>query len=172
MKSLNQFSIPVQGLKEGVHHFNFTIDQEFFKHFEGSPINESNFEVKLILDKRADMLVLQFDSAGSIRTECDRCLAKINLPIQDSQQLIVKYSVEEREEAEVIYVSREMTEFNVAKFIYEYICLAVPMIKTYNCEDENPSVCNNEVVNRLNLEETEEEKTNPIWDELNKLKDN
>ena len=71
MKSLNQFSIPIEGLKEGVHHFNFEIDEAFFKNFENSPIQESNFEVKLSLDKRADMIIFDIDSAGSFRTACD-----------------------------------------------------------------------------------------------------
>jgi len=169
MKTLNHFSIPIQGLKEGVHHFNFDIDQEFFKEFENSPIQESNFEVQLTLDKRADMLVLDFDFKGSFRTDCDRCLADINLPVKSSQQLIVKYSEDEREEVELIYISSERSELNVARFIYEVICLAVPMIKTYNCEDENPKVCNEKVVNFLEKKEDSQE-SNPIWDELNKLK--
>lgn len=170
MKPLNQFSIPIQGLKEGVHHFNFNIDQEFFKEFEHSPIQESHFEVQLTLDKRADMLVLDFDFEGRFRTDCDRCLAEINLPVKSSQQLIVKYSEDEREEIELIYISPERSELNVAKFIYEFICLAVPMIKTYNCEDEKPKVCNEKVVDFLKKKEDSQE-SNPIWDELNKLKD-
>ena len=124
MKTLNHFSIPIQGLKEGVHHFNFDIDQEFFKEFENSPIQESNFEMQLTLDKRADMLVLDFDFKGSFRTDCDRCLADINLPVKSSQQLIVKYSEDEREEVELIYISSERSELNVARFIYEVICLS------------------------------------------------
>lgn len=172
MKSLNHFSIPILGLKEGVHQFNFNIDQGFFKEFENSPIQESNFEVQLTLDKRADMLVLDFDFEGSFRTDCDRCLADINLPIKDSQQLIVKYSEDERDEIQVIYISSEHTELNVARFIYEFICLALPIIKTYNCEDENPRVCNDKVVDFLDKQQDSKESNNPIWDELNKLKDN
>ncbi len=100
-------------------------------------------------------------------------MANIQLPINDQQQLIVKYSLEEKEEAEVIYLYHETSELNVARFIYEYICLAMPMIKVYDCENEDPSICNEEVFKYLDQEPEKEEKpNNPIWDQLNELKDN
>jgi len=48
MESLNHFSIPIQGLKDGVHPFKFQIDRTFFKLFEESPIEEGKFEVNLL----------------------------------------------------------------------------------------------------------------------------
>ena len=98
-------------------------------------------------------------------------MAEINLPIEDSQQLIVKYSENEREEVEVVYINMGTTQFNVAKYIYEFICLAVPMIKTYDCESEKPPVCNSKVVKYLDqaAKRKESKESNPIWDELNKL---
>ncbi len=175
MESLKHFSIPIQGLKEGVHLFDFQIDPVFFSHFEDSPIVEGNFAVKLSFDKRPDMLVLDFDLEGTVGTECDRCLANINLPVKDQQQLIIKYSLEEKEEAEAVYILRGESELNVAKYIYEYICLSMPMIKVYDCENEDPSVCNDEVFDYLDRtvdsESDSTETSNPIWDQLKQIKD-
>ncbi|MEM8908525.1 MAG: DUF177 domain-containing protein [Bacteroidota bacterium] len=171
MESFNHFSIPIQGLKDGVHPFEFQVDSVFFRLFEDSPIEKGHFTVQLSFDKRPDMIVLDFDLAGTVGTACDRCLAAIQLPVKDQQQLIIKYGLEEKEEAEVIYIYRETSEFNVAKYIYEYICLAMPMIKVYDCERENPRVCNEEVFKYLDQKEEEAPSENPIWDQLKNLKE-
>ena len=127
MDALKAYSIPIKGLQNGIHQFVFHIDKSFFEHFENTPIEDSNIEMTLSFDKRSDMFVLHFDFQGTVNTNCDRCLAKIDLPLADKQRLLVKFSeTEEMEEADVIFISREDHELNVAKYIYEYICLALP----------------------------------------------
>ena len=119
------------------------------------------------------MYILQFDFQGTVKTECDRCLVEIDLPITDSQQLVVKFSEDtESEEAEVIYISPETQQLNVAHFAYEYICLALPLIKTYDCENDENRVCNEEMLDFLEQEKEETKENsgaNPIWDELKNL---
>ncbi len=179
MDPLISYSIPVKGLRDGIHQFDFQIDRSFFEHFEHSPIEEADVRVQLELDKRPDMYVLQFELEGTIATQCDRCAADIGLPIADSQRLLVKLSNEEEvEEADVIFISPEAQKLNVAVYIYEYICLAVPLIKVYDCENDENRKCNEETLRYLSNggqdaeEEKEEEVSNPIWDELKKLKNN
>ena len=99
------------------------------------------------------------------------------LEIPDSQRLLVKFSLEEQpEEAEVIYINPEAPQLNVAKYIYEYICLAIPLFKVYDCENDDPRPCNEEALRFLSNgghteeeAEKEEEEPNPIWAELKKL---
>ena len=172
METLNQFTIPLEGLKDGMHQFDFQIDRGFFNHFEQSPIQEGNFDLKLFFDKRPDLLVLTFDFKGSFSTNCDRCLEAIELPMKNSEQLLVKYAEAPSEEADVVYIERGTQQLNVAKYAYEFICLSIPMIKVYDCEeDENPP-CNQAILDQLyNEEEVEEEETkNPVWDALKDLK--
>lgn len=179
MDSLVQYSIPVKGLRTGTHQFDFHIDSEFFKLFENSPIADGNIELTLLFDKRPDMYVLQFDFEGTVKTECDRCLEFINLPVSDSQRLVVKFSEtaeSEAEEADVIYIHPESQHLNVANYIYEYIILSMPFMKVYDCENDDNRVCNQEMLSYIqNVEESEEEtERNPLWEELKNLniKDN
>ncbi|MCP3928950.1 MAG: DUF177 domain-containing protein [Bacteroidetes bacterium] len=173
MDALIPYSIPVRGLHEGMHQFDFQIDKNFFSCFEDSPIEEGNIDMRMYFEKRPDMYILVFDFKGTIKTACDRCLAAIDLPIKGDQQLIVKFSEEEREEAEVVYVTPGIQSIKVAKYIYEFICLAIPMIKVYACEEAENPPCNKEMLKYLEEDVPEEEKKtteNPIWDELKKLK--
>jgi uncharacterized metal-binding protein YceD (DUF177 family) len=167
MKSLLPFSIPVKGLRPGVHEFDFQIDRRFFKAFEASPVNDGQVSVRLLFEKRPGLYVLSFHLEGMVKTECDRCLALIDLPISADQQLLVKFSEEnEAEEADVVYINPEDSHLNVAQFIYEFIILALPMIKVYDCEnDENPK-CDWEMLKYLDGENQDQEASNPIWDAL------
>lgn len=172
MDALVQYSIPVKGLGNGIHQFDFQIDKTFFTNFKGSPVGAANIELVLHFEKRPDLFVLQFDFKGTVKTECDRCLAQIDLPLSGSRQLLVKFSEEGiKEEAEVLFISPGTQKLNVAKYIYEYICLALPLIKVYDCEQDDNAPCNLEMLEYLERETEREGSTaNPAWDELKKLK--
>ena len=92
MDALKEFIIPIEGLSEGVHQFDFQLDQDFFNHFKNDLIAEGQFDLKLYFDKRPDMIVLTFDFDGAFRTACDRCLEHINVPLRDRQQMMIKYA--------------------------------------------------------------------------------
>lgn len=175
MDALIQYAIPVKGLRPGDHQYEFDIDQAFFAAFEGSPVTEGQVHIELDFDKRPDLIVLTFDISGTVKTECDRCLAAIHLPIEDQQQLIVKFSEEEvPEEADVVFIHPESAQLNVARYIYEFICLAIPMIRVYDCESESPRPCNEEMLRYLkNTEnpdvEQDDKPDNPVWDVLKNL---
>ena len=174
MEGLVEFSIPIKGLGDGVHRFDFHIDASFFKHFESAPVEEGDIDLTFLLDKRPSMYVLEFDFEGTVNTACDRCLAPIDLPISGHQRLLVKFSFEEEdEEADVVYISPETQKLDIAKYVYEFIVLAIPMIKVYDCQEEEDPPCNVEMLRYLEGAEdagpSEEEATeNPIWEELRK----
>ena len=153
MKALEEFSLPLKGLHNGVHHYEFVIGSDFFKNFEESPIPGGNLTVGMELDKKPSMLVFDFDLSGRVEAICDRCLADINLPISGEYRLIVKYAEEDKVEGDVVYIHRETTSFNVAKYIHELACLSLPISKVYECEDEEEPPCDEETLERLEAEE-------------------
>jgi len=115
------------------------------------------------------MIVLTFDLEGTVLSTCDRCLDPFQLPINDAQQLLIKYGLEEKEEAEVAYILKGTPELNVARYVYEYICLAVPISKY--CTDSDDKDCNEEMTQYLDSDSSTEEKANnPIWDALKDIK--
>lgn len=164
------YSIPVQGLKIGIHRFKYTLDSAFFRHFEDSPIAEGCIEADLQLDKRSDMLLLDFQLKGYINAECDRCTAPIRLPVEDERQLVVKYGDDEgEEEDEVVFISREAPEFNMAPYLYEFAVLAMPITNTYDCASDLNPPCNFDVLKYLE-NSAGESNSNPVWDALKGLK--
>ena len=175
MESLKPFLIPIAGLKAGIHQFDFQIDETFFQNFENSPISAGKVQLSLEFDKRSDMIILRFNLKGRTPTACDRCMADINLPFEGNYTLIVKYEDESDDtESDLVYINREETILDVSKFAYEYICLSIPLIKVYNCDEETELPCNTTILDRLNQQFSEDDDkeppTNPIWDALKDLK--
>lgn len=171
MDAFVAYSLPIQGLKTGIHHFKFELDKAFFAQFEDSPVQDGKVHFDLELDRRPDMMLLQFTLSGYVKTECDRCTADIHLPLEDEQQLIVKFADEdlETEDEEVIFLHRDAPEFNVAKYLYEYVVLALPITNTYDCENDPNPPCNFEVLKHLNPEQNDPS-SGSVWDSLKDLK--
>lgn len=167
MDSLIEYAIPIKGLKNGIHHFSFGIDRTFFQHMPDSPVEDSNVHLDLTVDKRDDMYVLLFDFAGTVKTDCDRCLATIDLPVSGNDQLIFKLSeATQYEDAEVIYISPEEQKLRIAQYVYEFIVLAMPIYKVYDCEKDQQPPCNVDMLERLNNTDKADSGHNPIWEAL------
>jgi uncharacterized metal-binding protein YceD (DUF177 family) len=174
MKRLAEFSLPIQGLTVGFYVYEFQIDAEFFSHFDASPVKIGDVQVQMNLDRLTDMLVFDFEISGIVRTECDRCLAEIDLPIESEEQLIVKFSEEwaTKTDDDLTYIHPEASEFNVAEYIYEYIILAMPMMRVLeDCEEELPPPCDFEMLKRIQKSE-ETPMDNPFRDILGNFQEN
>lgn len=170
MDAFVAYSLPIQGLKTGVHHFKFEVDDAFFAQFEDSPVTSGKVLFDLELDKRPDMMLFNFLMEGAVKAECDRCTASIDLPIENEQQLIVKFGEEamETEDEEVIFIYRDAPAFNVAPYLYEMVVLALPITNTYDCENDAEPPCNFEVLKHLKTA-SDEGKTSSVWDSLKNL---
>ncbi len=172
MESLKQFSIPVRGIGIGLHKFDFQIDSEFFEHFADSIIQEGNFKVQLEIFKSETMMDMDYGITGSFRTVCDRCLQPFDLACEGSHQLIAKFKEGESTEAEIVFIHPLEHEFNVAQYIYEFICLSIPMIKSHPLDEEGEPTCEVDIFDYLendDEEQTEEGKPS-VWDALKDLK--
>ena len=171
MEVLDHFSIPFLGLKVGLHQLKFEVDNSFFAEYQNSLVQKGEITIHLELDKRSHMAVLEFSLVGSVVTDCDRCTEDINLPIDGNYTLHAKYSEEDMEPTdEIIYIHPRLDKLNVAQFIYEYIHLSIPMIKT--CESDPNASCNEEILSLFVKEaedDRDEAKANPMWDALNDL---
>ncbi|MGV8877607.1 MAG: YceD family protein [Sphingobacteriaceae bacterium] len=172
MKSLRIYAIPFSGLKLGKHEFDYTIDKSFFDEFEQSLVEDGILTCHLQLDRQETMLMLDFQIDGTIELSCDRCLDLFSYPINLEEQQIVKFSDEEMNpDDEILILKKNEHEIDVSILIYEYINVAVPLLKV--CEDGGKS-CNEEMIERLKEfsgdNETANKSVDPRWDVLNNIK--
>jgi uncharacterized metal-binding protein YceD (DUF177 family) len=172
LKSLKKYSIPYTGLKLGKHQFEYVVDDAFFNEFDYSLVKKANLQCHVELDKQETMLILDFQIKGTVDATCDRCLAQYPQPVDITEQQIAKFSDEViDEDDEIITLSKNDHEINIAGLIYEYINVAMPFISVCNNEG-NTSYCDKEMLEKLNnlsANNEQDEHTDPRWDVLKKI---
>lgn len=171
MENLAKYNIQFIKLNKGSHDFDYQLDDTFFEAFENSKITKATISAEVILTKdQANMFDLDFSIRGKAEMICDRCLDNFFLPIKNDFNLLIKLTEKEREnEHDITYLSINSYQVNIAKYLYDIICLAIPM--QVKCEDSGEKKCNDEVEQKLKeLDASNQEMENdPRWDELKKL---
>jgi uncharacterized metal-binding protein YceD (DUF177 family) len=168
---MRDFVIQFSGLKEGIHSYKFDIGRAFFEHFSYGEISNGAVKVDCEMDKQDRMLLFNFRIKGLIDLPCDRCNEPLELKIEGDRNIIVKFGLEEMEEDDEIYVIPESAyEFDVSHILYEFIHLMLPGKRVHGEDKNGKPLCNPDILKMLE-DQQEEEKTDPRWDALKKLKD-
>jgi uncharacterized metal-binding protein YceD (DUF177 family) len=109
---------------------------------------------------------------GTIGIECDRCLKAFDFPIEAQESLVIKFGDPNESNDEMIVIKEGETEFEVSQFIYEIALLSLPARKV-PCEvDAEKFKCDSATVKKLEKISVSKitNENNPIWEQLNKLK--
>ncbi len=178
MNFRREFEIAFVGLKPGVHHFDYHIDDKFFTNYGQQEFSNCTANIKLELDKKSSFMLLKFDIDGTVDMNCDRCGNPLTLQLWDEFKVMVKLvdnpeeMNEQEEDPDVYYISRGESHLHLADWIFEFINLSIPLQKKCSVNEMGESKCNKEVLAKLsqseNINSTE---ASPMWEALNKLKD-
>ncbi|MBS1532085.1 MAG: DUF177 domain-containing protein [Bacteroidetes bacterium] len=173
MKSQKTYSIPFTGLKLGKHDFDYEISNAFFDEYEYSLVKKADLKCHIELEKQETMLILDFHITGSIGLTCDKCLGEFPQQVDIREQQIAKFSEEAiDEDEEVITLTKNDHEINVAGLIYEYVNVAVPFISVCN-DPGNTPYCDGGMLERLKAlegDDSRNDKSDPRWDALKNIK--
>lgn len=163
------FIISFGSLSSGEHEFEFEVNDAFFQRFEQSIIQKGNVDVLVVIERKDNMLLLDFTLEGTVSVSCDRCIENLELDIEGYNELIVKIGeVNEELSENVVMISSKEHEIDVSQFIYEFISLMIPM---RNVHDENESGvgCDPEILKEIekHINHITDATTNdPRWDGL------
>ena len=173
MNKTSDYNIVFKSLKDGIHHFKYTITPAFFGEIENSIIDKGNFEVSVVLNKKPQLLQFDFEFEGQVESICDNCLDAVTTDISNESTIYVKFGDEYDEPSEeIIILPREENEINLAQLIYEIIVVSLPLRMVHENEDD----CNQEMISKLDKHSyanSEDDKAiDPRWEALKKLKNN
>jgi len=174
MSSQSFYSIAFKGLSQGKHIFEYEVDEKFFSEFGGGVVDEGKVKVLVTLEKQSALMVIWFDIEGIVTVQCDRCLEMYDQPIKSQERIFVKFGEKEFSDGDdVIWVSVNDYQINVAQLIYEFVCLAVPIKKVHPDDQNGNSTCDPQMIEKLDKYLIKEDKViNPVWNDLKKLLDN
>ncbi len=178
MKHNREFEIAWQGLKPGLHTFQYDVDNRFMVEHGETETDIKNIEAKVVLkfDKKTNFFLLHFDVDGKMTAACDRCGDDFELGLWDEFDLVIKLAGEDVEEiddeADVVFIPRSETVLDISRWVYEFVMLSVPLQRIHPDGPDGKPGCNPEALRLLNqLSEPDETPKNDIWKGLEALKD-
>ncbi|MFV0418079.1 MAG: YceD family protein [Dysgonomonas sp.] len=148
MGKFSLYNIPLRGLSEGKHEFEYDLDNKFFALIDDgtADVKKGSLKVLLSLKKTTMTFELNFEISGSIQVPCDRCLDDISMDVETKNKLIVKFGKEYSEESdEIVIIPEDDGEINIAWFLYEFIVLSLPAKRVHP-----PGTCNKMMSSKLN----------------------
>jgi uncharacterized metal-binding protein YceD (DUF177 family) len=167
VKVREKYSVDIYKLKQGIHNYEFPVSEELFTSFESSPVESASGKIMLELDKRDALIEATLDFDVELPLVCDRSLREFSYPVKEAHVLHFKYGEQEGEVDEDVYIiTKDTQRLDFSQFIYEFIVLGIPMKRIH------PDLQGEESLTyRTDTEDNSgEEKTDPRWDALKKLK--
>lgn len=170
----SKYNIEFKGLSEGLHDFEFKVDDTFFLHFEESLVERGGVVINVELEKRSAFIKVHLKIKGWLELTCDRCLDNYRQKIKNETELFVKFGEKEFDEAEnVIWVLPEEHHINLAQIIYEYVSLSIPMRHVHPKNTKGERKCNREMIEKLkkytHFDDDENTSVDPRWNALKNL---
>jgi len=168
------YVIPLFGLSEGHHSFDFEIGNAFFDGFAESEIKEGELRAVAGIDKSSTCIDLTIRISGSVKVCCDRCLEMYMQSIECENHIIIREGNSfDDSDPDILFVPHNEKDLDISQLLYEYIHLALPLRRIHPDDSEGHSGCNPDMIKLLDKHIIN--KTNngdSRWNELKKLLNN
>ena len=127
--------IPIKGLPKGESTFQFAIDGSFFSKFGNTRIKDADCSVKVSARRRSTVMEIVCRIGGFVVVECDRCLDDLPLKVDVERMLTVGFGAVDVDDAtdedDMMVVSSSDSVISLDQFVYDYVCLSLPIVMTH-----------------------------------------
>lgn len=170
-----EYIIEFNKVRMGLNEYDFVINDAFLQEIEGAMAVGADVKVTLELFRSETMYDLKFVLTGKAVLECDVCLENFEMPVEGSYHLLIKLSeTEDYTDDEIVYITKNVIEYDLRQYLYECFVLSLPGRKT--CEMSGSKQCNPEIVEKLkglSIENARDDKddddTDDRWDKLKEI---
>ena len=140
----DEIVIPLRGLPKGVSAFNFAIKGEFFQKFGNARIKDADCSVKVKAERQSTVMHVGCEVGGFVIVECDRCLDNLAIKVDVERELTVGFGVVDLDDSsdseDVVVASPSDREISLDQFVYDYICLGLPIVAVHPDGRCNPEM--------------------------------
>ena len=183
MKELTKYNIDIYGLEDKQYEYDMESGDAFFEELDQDLIERGHFKTHVKLNKSATMIQIHFHTEGSVELVCDRSLEPFEEPVVSDERIILKFGDHNEELTdEIEIINRNTPRVNIAKYIFEFIALSLPIKKLHpslRTDGETDTDDDDEVIlvysSQIAADSEDEEKQediDPRWEALKKLKGN
>ncbi|MDE5712572.1 MAG: DUF177 domain-containing protein [Muribaculaceae bacterium] len=128
MGKFSQYKVHLASLADGKYEQDFECGTDFFKNMENPDVISSDVHVHLNLIKKNDAYDFTFTCKGMLQVPCDRCLDPIDLDVDTTYHITVKYGADYNDETDDLLIIPESdTYINVAYMLHDTIVLTIPL---------------------------------------------
>jgi uncharacterized metal-binding protein YceD (DUF177 family) len=166
--------LPMRNLESKEHVFDFNVNTGFFSNFQNPEIIEGSVEISLEVEKFSHFMNVILTFSGTLTVSCDRCLEDLDIPVEGENLLSVRFedAPEEPEDEspveDIMYVNAEEEEIDLTVYVYESICLALPIQRIHRDDENGKSLCNPEMLKYIsNLQTSEKESPFSVLKSIN-----
>lgn len=135
------YTIALQGLALGEHHFGFALANDLFRLHETSPFLAGTGRAEVTLIKYANHLELEVALDAEVQIECDRCMDPYNQAIEFDGNTVVREGEGSDSHDDVLWIEQAAKELDLSQWLYESMVLSLPIQRTH----ANRTDCNEEV---------------------------
>jgi len=176
VEELKKYNIEIFSLAEKEHVYEYESGSAFFKEFPQDIIEKGEFEARMVLDKSSTMLRLDFHIKGLIGQVCDRTLEEYEEEVETENRIFLKFGDRDEELTdEIEMIQRNTARINVARYIYDFIVLALPVKKLHPRLRGGEEVGDAEdllVYGHLSGDDQADGEVDPRWEALKDIKQN
>ena len=152
MVTSNKFSIDYMSLPNGLHTFDFEVDDALFGEMESNEIKGGDCKVHACINCSDAKLDVNVMISGSVVVECDRCLEDCNIPVEFSGLLTVRFSdLQHDYDGDVMWIAKG-DQLSLKQYIYESIVISLPYRRVHE-----EGGCNPEMIARFTASDADEE---------------
>lgn len=179
MDKLKDYTIAFKGLSDGKHEFVYNLNDDFFGLFDAALVEKGELKAKVGMLKSQTMLTLEFEIRGKVESLCDKCLGALEIPVRYKGKLLVKFGPEYDEPSEdIVVIPLDEHEINVAQWLYEFICVSLPIRHVHKKDKDGKLACDPEMLKKLdqylvvgNTGNEVNDEVDPRWAALKNLVD-
>ena len=152
MNKTATYGIEWQGLKNGLHEFDYEITDSFFKDLNESPVKGGMFNVHIRATKSASLLLLETSITGTATVECDRCLGDLSLPVNFNGTLTVRFSDSiDDYDGDTLWLNPAEETVPLTQYLYESIVLSLPYRRVHNSDPQGNPLCDKDMLSRFKI---------------------
>ena len=165
-KFLRNYGIKIQSLSNNIHEYDFEFNQDLIDFYsDENELKDVSGICNLNVSKSDLMLEVLFKIQGKTKLVCDRTLKNFTYSLNSEKKILFKFGEEDDEISdEMVVIDRNKSILNIAKYIYEFFMLEIPIKRLH------PSVENEDNIDNFVFTTKQKKENDPRLDPLNKLK--
>ncbi len=147
-----KLAIAFRGIADGFHEYDFRMQKSFFDSLSYSEFDDGDLELHVRMEKRNNILTMDLHIKGNVMVCCDRCLDYFPMDVDYEGTVYAKYISDINEndsDDDIIELKDNDNEVDLTHYVYESICLSLPIKRIHGIDSNGESLCNKEMMNIL-----------------------